>query len=57
MGYSPSCRTASTLVTDWESEAVGLIVIINLTGREYSLNPEMSHPSSLFRLEGLYTKG
>ena len=35
MSFSPSRRTASSIVTDCQSEAVGLIVIINRTGREY----------------------
>ena len=33
--FSPSRRTASSLASDWQSETVGLIVIINRTGREY----------------------
>ena len=37
MCFSPSRRTASSIVTDCQSEAVGLIVIINRTGREYSM--------------------
>lgn len=32
---STSRRTASLVVTDWQSEAVRLIVIINLTKRVY----------------------
>ncbi len=35
MVVSPSRRTASSLASDWQSEAVGLIVIINRTGRKY----------------------
>ena len=34
MSFSPSRRTGSSIVTDCQSEAVGLIVIINRTGCE-----------------------
>ena len=58
--FSPSLRTASSLASDCQSEAVGLIVSINRTGREYSIrqrrdldeakilvNSKKSLPSSL----------
>jgi len=58
--FSPSLRTASPLASDCQSEAFGLIVSINRTGREYSIrqrrdldeakilvNSKKSLPSSL----------
>ena len=60
----------SPLASDCQSEPVGLAVLINRTRRELLMKPmraldevqifddfEKSLPSSLFCLEGLYTKG
>ena len=60
----------SPLASDCQSEPVGLIVLINRTRRKLSMRQmraldetrkfddlKKSLPSSLFRLEALYTKG
>ena len=54
---SPSRRTTSPLTSDYQSEAVGLAVIINRTGREYSMILKKSLPSSLIASQMPMYKG
>ena len=54
---SPSRRTTSPLTSDYQSEAVGLAVIINRTGREYSMILKKSLPSSFIASQMPMYKG